>query len=932
MVAPCPLKRDAIKGLVQGSRLTLKLDRSSAAVCCGCCADQGTRNSPHTTMHELLRYRLWVAGSNSGWQLGIGHDQDVHALVPAIALSHPSASERLPSAGDDDDDKADQSTLPFPPLGWRVDALSSGANHSVAILASEAEADDTDQDGRRQVWITGTGAQGQLGHGELVATQPLSGFRRLDLQTEVMAPLIAAGQLDADANVTYSPKLIACGWNSTYLVLTRIPKRIPETSSGCGDVIVSLGLAKDNAFGELGLRDPAAEAAVHLVDLGSALDGQSLDRSKPCSVVCIAAGLRHAAALIACDADNKGDVITLSLVGWGSARHGQVGPLNGSSQTAVDGVKRSRPGPVAAIAHTPQTMRTWQVGPADLESGKLDLAAGRDHTVALIGGEPVPFGSDRQGQCSLPSRCSTGSDGFASVACNWNGTSLLMRYADGRTDLISAGSNAKGQFGCAERPLDGSSSVRWDLSAIGPDGRGGAAIKLALVAAGSEHTVLLVTRGSTSEVWATGWNEHGNLAQGDEADRHLVVPIPMPDPRWQPTSVWAGCGTTFIQTQSLLAFTRQLPKIELHAHLNGSIRRSTLRAFAQEIGEDERSAYILQRETRTLSEAFEVFDVIHRCVRTHAQIERVAEEMCEDLEEDGVVYAEVRTTPRAMASTAGERNGDDDAAAGEETYVRSVLGGFRRYADKARERRTRTSVRLLLSIDRKGPKEKALRTMDLALRYRGQGVVGIDLSGDPTKGEWEDWLPALQRAKEAGLKVALHAGEVKERDEEMRKMIEFRPDRFGHCCFLSASNLERLRQSRIPLELCLTSNVLSASVDGYASHHFGLHYRRPSGAGVGFDDEKETGAGKRKGKGTTVVLCTDDSAVFNSPLSSEFEIAMRTFGLGCREAFELASEAMEVVFLQDKEKVDETTKSSVRQRFEEFERGWFGEGIRSGGQ
>lgn len=101
-------------------------------------------------------------------------------------------------------------------------------------------------------------------------------------------------------------------------------------------------------------------------------------------------------------------------------------------------------------------------------------------------------------------------------------------------------------------------------------------------------------------------------------------------------------------------------------------------------------------------------------------------------------------------------------------------------------------ARLVLSIDRRESAAEALRTVELAAAYRLQGIVGIDLSGNPAVGQWATWLPALQRARQLGLCITLHAGEVGPPEEwSVRPTTPFNPIpsllvrllHHHHCCY-----------------------------------------------------------------------------------------------------------------------------------------------------
>ncbi|KAJ9509192.1 hypothetical protein QJQ45_001476 [Haematococcus lacustris] len=242
-----------------------------------------------------------------------------------------------------------------------------------------------------------------------------------------------------------------------------------------------------------------------------------------------------------------------------------------------------------------------------------------------------------------------------------------------------------------------------------------------------------------------------------------------------------------------------------------------------------------------------------------------------DFAADRVLYLELRTSPKARPKLAMTKS----------SYTQAVLSGMQAAQQQLQEQGRWMLVKLLLSIDRREGAADAMETVQLAASLAPQGVVGVDLSGDPHAGCWRDWLPALEAARQLGLKVTLHGGEI-EAEAEVASMLAWRPHRLGHMACLSPAAEAALVASRIPLELCLTSNIVTATWPGYADHHFkGLH-----------------------AQGHPVVLCTDDSGVFDTTLSQEYAIAMAVFNLTVEELQGLALAAVDYTFASEAEKAE----------------------------
>lgn len=136
---------------------------------------------------------------------------------------------------------------------------------------------------------------------------------------------------------------------------------------------------------------------------------------------------------------------------------------------------------------------------------------------------------------------------------------------------------------------------------------------------------------------------------------------------------------------------------------------------------------------------------------------------------------------------------------------------------------------LILSIDRRNTPAEAMQVVELALKYRERGVVGIDLCGNPLKGDVTLFREAFDVARRSGLKLTLHFAEVPESstETELHALLSYSPDRIGHVIHVSPAIAAEIEKRRLGLELCLSCNVHAKMIaGGFPNHHFGEWYSK----------------------------------------------------------------------------------------------------------
>jgi adenosine deaminase len=343
-----------------------------------------------------------------------------------------------------------------------------------------------------------------------------------------------------------------------------------------------------------------------------------------------------------------------------------------------------------------------------------------------------------------------------------------------------------------------------------------------------------------------------------------------------------------------------MPKIELHAHLNGSIVHETMleliETFHPEMMSEYLDEYTVSRQEveeecglctfpctcripkpitlDSIQCFFSLFGFIYRLTDTPECITFATLRVCELFRDMGCVYVELRSTPRKEWK---------------KEYILAVVEGMRRFEALG----STCVVRYLVSLDRRHLGTESLETIMVVESlpdFLREYIVGFDICGDPTVGTFQGWDPVFEKLQD--WKWTCHIAEI-ENPQETTFLLSKKPHRLGHATFLDAMDRERVEKEEMGVELCISSNLLCGTVPHIDQHHF-LHYWE---------------------KQVPICICTDDIGIFGSSLVDEYQLLQQQFGLTDRQVFELARRALSCMFLED--------SRPIQQVFDAFELEYF---------
>jgi len=299
----------------------------------------------------------------------------------------------------------------------------------------------------------------------------------------------------------------------------------------------------------------------------------------------------------------------------------------------------------------------------------------------------------------------------------------------------------------------------------------------------------------------------------------------------------------------LRAVLAGLPKVDLHRHLEGSLRLSTLYEIAQAYdldlpahSLDALRPYVqIAGEEHRFRNFLDKFNILRRFYQSPEIIQRLAYEAVEDAARDNVRYLELRFTPPALAKS---RNFPLD----------EVTEWVMAAAEQACRAHPGLQVQLIISLNRHEPLALAEQVTQIAIDRQARGIVGLDLAGDEVNYPAEPFAGVFRAARSAGLGLVAHAGEWTGADSVRTAIEVLGVQRVGHGVrVVEDPGVAALARARgVVFEVCVTSNLQSGVIENLSHHPL----RRMLELGL------------------LATLNTDDPAVSDITLSSEYAAAV----------------------------------------------------------
>ncbi len=324
-------------------------------------------------------------------------------------------------------------------------------------------------------------------------------------------------------------------------------------------------------------------------------------------------------------------------------------------------------------------------------------------------------------------------------------------------------------------------------------------------------------------------------------------------------------------------FIQSLPKAELHCHLDGSMRVETIIELAKEQGvtlpkdnvDDLRRYLAVGMECQSLEEYLQPFAVTCSVLQTKESLKRATYELAEDCAAENIWYLEIRFSPILHT----------DKGLKLTQVVDAVLEG-----KKKAERDFNIQIGIIICGLRHTTPELSLLLAELSVAYKNRGIIGFDLAGAEDGFPAKDHRDSFYLIISNNINTTVHAGEGYGPKSIHQALHAISANRIGHGTRLREDGdlLNYVNDHRIPLEMCITSNVQTKAVDSFENHPVKFYFDL----------------------GIRVTLNTDNRLISNTTLTDEYMLAIEKYGFTADDLKYLIINGFKSAFLPLKDKVE----------------------------
>lgn len=342
------------------------------------------------------------------------------------------------------------------------------------------------------------------------------------------------------------------------------------------------------------------------------------------------------------------------------------------------------------------------------------------------------------------------------------------------------------------------------------------------------------------------------------------------------TSTYTSSNTDSESQRDMRAVLAAWPKIDLHRHLEGSLRLSTLAEIAKEHGVDlpswdleELRPYVQIIDDAPDFQSFlSKFKLLRRFYSTREAVIRVAYEAVADAAADNVKYLELRFNPVALAKVQG--------------FSYEEVADWVLTATENAQHDLDIQVRLIAQIGRDESIDVARQVAEVAVALQDRGFVGIDLAGDEIHYSATRFAEVFRWAKAQGLSITIHAAEAGPATNICEAIEVLDADRIGHGvrAMEDLTAIDLLTKQRVTLEMCPTSNLQTGAISRLGQHPLWAYQQ----------------------VGIRVTINTDDPSISNTTLTDEYLVALRGIGIPLRAIRNMILSAAEAAFLPEPER------------------------------